>query len=113
MVAGMLMLALLVLVRLVQCTAVWACFSFGWKQNDLPIDFVVWLLNSNDHAIALAAQKIANKATGDAVADDHSRSKCIELILATGPIHKSVHGMVVFEGQRIYVNSISTLASTA
>lgn len=47
-----------------------------------PIDFDVGLLDSNDHAIALAAQKITNKATGDAVSTDNSRSKCIELIFA-------------------------------
>jgi len=83
-------LILLVLVRLAPMTIAWACFSIDVQQINLPADFGARLLDSNDHATALAAQKIANKATGDAVASDHDRSKYIELIFTTGPIRTSV-----------------------
>ena len=71
-------------IRLVPVSTAWACFSEKIQRNNSPIDFDPWLLDSNDHAIALAAKRIANKATGDAAATDHSR--CIELIFATEPI---------------------------
>jgi len=47
-----------------------------------PIDLDVRLLNSSDHTMALAMQKIASKATGDVDDAGHIRSKCIELMLA-------------------------------
>ena len=99
----MLMLMLLVLVSLVPIVTAWACFSIEAQQISLPIGFDVRLLDSNDHATALAAQKIANKATGDAADTDHSRSKCIELIFATGPIRTFVDPIRLLRGPKIYI----------
>ena len=80
-----------------------ACPSTEVQQIDLPIDLDVRLLDSNDHATALAAQKIANEAIGDAVASDHNRSKCIELIFATGPIRTFVDPISLLRGPKTYI----------
>jgi len=52
------------------------------EQINIPTDFDVLLLDSNDHTTALAAQKIANKATGDAVTTNQSPSTFVKPILA-------------------------------
>jgi hypothetical protein len=101
MVEVMLLSVWLVLVRLALGMPVWACSFIETPNINSPIDFEVRLLNSNDHAIAPAAQNIANKATGDAMGTAHSRSRCIELILATGPIQKSFDRVFVFQGPKI------------
>jgi hypothetical protein len=97
----MLLLVSLATVRFVQGMAAHVCLSMGIQYNNSPIDFEVRLPDSNDHAIALAAQKIANKATGDAIDTAHSRSKCIELIFLTQPIQTSVGPMSLFRGPKI------------
>ena len=101
MVEEMLLLGLLVLVRLAPTMTAWASSSKETTQTNLPIDFDVRPLDSNDHAIALVAQKIANKATGDAVDTDHNLSKCIELIFATGPIRTLVGPISLLRGPKI------------
>ena len=99
----MLLLVLLVSVRFVQGMTACVCLSTGIQYNNSPNDFGVRLLDSNDHAIALAAQKIANKATGDAVDTADSRSKCIELIFSTGPIHTSVDRISLFRNAKDFI----------
>ena len=101
MVEVMLLSVWLVLVRSVQGMTAYVCLSMGIQYNNSPIGFGFRLLDSNDHAIALAAQNIANKATGDAIDTDHSRSKCIELIFSTGPIQKSISPTSLFREPKI------------
>lgn len=97
----MLLLVCLVFVRSVTGMTAYVCLSVAIWYNNSPIDFGVGLLDSNDHAIALAAQKIANNTTGDVVDTSHSRSKCTELILAVRPITVSVGRTIVLRRPKI------------
>ena len=79
----------------------WAYSFIETPWINLPIVFDVRVLDSNDHAITLAAKKIANMATGDDAATDHSRSTCIELIFANVPNCTSVARIFVSRGPEI------------
>lgn len=57
-------------------------FSKVEYAADLPIDFGFRVWNNNDHTVALATHKIANKAIGDVADTDCRRSKNIEFIFA-------------------------------